>query len=301
MITARQCLVWSCALWLLSACSNPEKIDEDVPRPAMLTFYQLGNSGSRLDIFWHEFPNSADTRLRLDAPLHDCEGLAVYVNPTAEQNNRLSRTTATSVAPVRLKLAESVMTPWSHLPDEPCAVLVIAGYLIDEAFMGLSFSTREGVFHRQEVQLIWEGRAHAWKVYPLTGITGQLEAGIPDEWWDRSVTVSFDFPNGRREETTLSLIEAARLLDGPLYQDTQYHKDYLWQSVRFWIRAALAKLDLDFREREYRGKGVSLPDELVSVDGVEGKWIVDPRDGREPNTHIDFLIEDARFIRLFLE
>jgi hypothetical protein len=288
------------ALLMLGACTNRDLTDPDVPTPTQLTFYQLTDSGDRVDIFWQEWPYGADARLRIETPLEGCDSLAVYVNPDAGNPRRLSPA-PTAVAPVRLTSADRALASWQQLPVGRCAVLITAGYLLNEAFMGFSFSTREGVFHRQPLRLRATRPGRVWKTYPLTGITERLAAEFPDDWQGRLVTVSFDWPDGRREEATLNLAEAARLLDGPYYEGTRNHIRQPWRSMRFWVRAAMAELDLDFREQESPQDGRFTFRELVSVANSEGKWVLDPRDGREPTTALAYPILQARYIRIKLE
>lgn len=287
-------------LLMMGACTNRDLVDPDVPTPTQLTFYQLTDSGDRVDIFWQEWPYGGDARLRLDSPLDGCESLALYVNPDAGNSRRLTPA-PTTVALARLQSGDVELAAWQQLPAGRCAVLITAGYLLDEAFMGFSFATRDGVFHRQPLRLRAERQGRVWKTHPLTGIAERLAAEFPDDWQGRLVTVSFDWPDGRREEATLNLADAARLLDGPYYEGTHNHIEQPWKSMRFWVRAALAKLDLDFREQESPQDGRFASRELVSVANDEGRWVLDPRDGREPSTALGMPIIDARYLRIKLE
>jgi hypothetical protein len=290
----KRVLLAACLVWL-TACSHPDRLDDAVLVPPQLTFYQLEANTGSLHLFWHEWPYYADTRLNLVTPLADCASIAVYVNPEGAQLNLLS-TQPTTVAPLKLRDSAEEMEKWYGFPAERCAVMVCAGYILDAAFMGLSFSTRDGVFHREFVTLTRE-RQGAWQVHPLTGVAEQLHADFPELWYDREVTVSFDFPDGHREETTLMLAEAAEILEGPFYQGTTYHLRQPWNSVRFWTRAALAKLDLDFREQEVRGPGGLMTNQLVSVEGVGGNWTFDPRDGRPPHNVLYSPAQALRYLR----
>ena len=273
------------SLSLFCACAYKGRIDDDVILSPELTIYQMQREP--LQLFWLEWPQNSATRMTLDSAPTDCERWAVYVNPQDNQLNRLS-SAGTVVAPLTLQNGSAELANWSRLPADRCTVQVIAGYLIDEAFMGLSFSTRDGVFRREAVKLPRE-KSGGWKLHALDGIVERLQQDYPAEWLDRVITVSFDFPGGHREETDLTLWQAAELLDGPFYRDAAFQIEQPWRYVRFWTRAALEKLKLDFREQEGA---------LVSVGQARGKWQVDPRDGRSAGAELFYPLLDARYLRL---
>jgi hypothetical protein len=294
---------------LLSACVTQQVAERAKARPATLEFYQLPGNGAELEIFWHETPYLADTRLRVNTPLESCDTLSAYVNPETAGPHRLS-SEGISVAPKLVKDDNAEMAQWADLPDDPCGVLITAGYVMDTAFIGLSFSTREGVFHRESLRLSAakdeEALPGGWwlmavaepfmlPVYPIIGLASRTGTEVPKEWLSRTITVSFEFPDRRRRETTIGFEEAAQLLVGQHYLEGEAYVKTPWVTVRYWTRAALVKLDLDFREQATPPSLTST--ELVSVGGYAGRWVFDTRDGRPPATMLSVRVLDAKYVR----
>jgi hypothetical protein len=281
---------------LLASCSTEYSRHKKAEMPAQLTFYQVENRAGQLRLFWQESPYPSDNMMRVETPLMDCDSVALYINPTPDNPRHLGMA-ALKVAPQRLASGEVELAQWSSLPGEHCTVLLTAGYVMDETFMGLSFSTREGVFLRRELRLSIAKPPGTSAGGPQRKLEDPGDWHIPDEWRRRTLTVSFDFPNGRREETTLSLEEVGHLLHGPYYLDDAYHRRWPWKTARFWVRGALAKLDLDFREAANREDRYAAR-RLESVGGVSGDWVLDTRDGRGPTNVLSVPVDEARYLRL---
>ena len=302
-----------CLLLSLAGCSSAgrdaepgiESVEtgpasEEVAAVPELTFYRLAYRRDRTRLFWQEWPHYVDTQLTLGTPLADCDVQALYAYSTEGTPRQVSRK-GTPVTPVRLRNTDEELSAWAALPDDRCSALITVGYWIEDAFMGLSLSTGEGVFRRVPARFPMEGSEDGQRLESLRGITGQLQQAFPQDWDDRRMTISFDFPGGRRAEATLSLMEAAAQLDGSLYRSTAPRLERPWESVRFWTRAALARLELDFREQAEEETGSVLSAVLTSVNGVRGAWWFDTGDGRGVTSVLSTPVEQARHIRFRVE
>lgn len=284
---------------LLCACSGQRSTERREARPAELEFYQISDVGSNVRIFWHETPYLSDTQMQLQTPLSQCAHVALYANPTTENPNRLGQSPIT-VTPRQVKDQTEELAQWSRLPHDPCGVLVTAGYIKDVAFMGLSFSTRQGVFFRQYLRLTRDKLPGEFLSDTQVALALLASSNNDDKWRDKEMTVSFDFPDGHREEITLSFHRAVQLLDGPYYRESQWNLKTPWIFARFWIRAAMAGLNLDFREQVSPDARGYFTLKLSSVNGFKGDWQLDTRDGRPPTDKLYTLLEESPYIRLSL-
>jgi hypothetical protein len=288
-----------------TGCLTNALVDEAAGADTRLEFAIVDDSPDNARIFWRESPYTASSLLRVNADLPECERLSpIGTDPV-------------TVDPSRLDDREAEMAQWQYLPDGPCSVLISAGYIVNDLFLGLSFSTREdGVFQQFEVGLsedressptTWFLLPWAWMIYePVYAVTIYplllVSLSIPVELQEEVVTVSFDMPDGNRLETTLQAEEALNLLAGQYYRETKLHRKAPWLQVRFWVRAALAKLSLDYREEVSTHEQTYWEDtnQLVYVDGHWGPWRFDPRDGRAPRRSLYEPLGESRVIRLSL-
>lgn len=311
-------LIVSCAL-LNSGCVTSRAIKNYEGDDAVLEFRLASNTMPAPRVYWSESPPHAETMLTLRLPAADCESVSIYVNPTADSSNLLDEKTL-SVAPARP--GGSTTDYWQYIPADPCTILLLAGNFDDGDFSGVQYATVTSDFERLTIDLakdriknedddlpayLWPLAVVMVPVYATVAVVTVESFGLiprKDRDFEHPVTVSFDFPDGSREETIMSEEEAIELLDGPFYQDGALFPADRFNSnfARFWVRAALLKLELDFREEQIAQWNDENGTEystlaLVNVDGLDGDWLVDPRNGSEPATSLYTRIENPRFIR----
>lgn len=277
-----------------------EPAEEAATAVPELRFYLVAYRSDRMRLFWHEWPHYADNRLTLGTPLDDCRKQTLYAYAVEAAPERVSHK-GTAVTPLRLRNTAEEMAAWDRLPSGYCSAMITAGYWIEDAFTGLSLSTRDGVFRRVSARMPMEPGDAGASLGNLKGIKDWLEQSFPEEWAGREVTVSFDFPRGRHTEVTLSLMGAASTLDGPYYQTADWQNEQPWNTVRFWARAALARLELDFREQAESETGDVQSTVLTSVEGVRGAWWFDTQDGRDVTSALGTPLNGARHIRFQVE
>lgn len=318
-------LAATCMALLLAACSNidrtvqvdagdddanqdvvegpvdsSESAAQDATVDPQLNFYLVAYRGDRMRLFWHESPHYADNRLTLGTPLAGCKQQTLYANAAGAAPVRVF-IKGTAITPRRLRNTGEELAAWETLPEDSCSALITAGYWIEDAFVGLSLSTRDGVFRRVPARMPMEPDEAGADLQDLKGIRDWVQGSLPEGWAERQVTVSFDFPRGRRTEVTLSLAGAAATLDGPYYQTTDWKLEQPWNTVRFWTRAALARLELDFREQAESETGEVQSTVLTSVEGVRGAWWFDTQDGRDVTSALATPLEAASHIRFQVE
>lgn len=282
------------------AVDSSEASGQDTLVTPEMTFYLVAYRGDRMRLFWHEWPHYADNRLTLGTPLADCKKQTLYAFAVGTPPERISHK-GTALTPLRLRNTAEELAAWEQLPENNCSALITAGYWIEDAFTGLSLSTRDGVFRRVSARVPMDESEAGASLESLKGIRDWMEQSLPENWIEREITVSFDFPRGRRTQVTLSLPGAAATLDGPYYQTTDWQSEQPWNTVRFWTRAALARLELDFREQAESESGDVQSTVLTSVEGIRGAWWFDTQDGRDVTSALDTPIEGARHIRFQVE
>lgn len=314
----RAAAAFAVALTLVeSGCVTSRAIRNYEGDAAILRFRLVSNEMPAPRIYWRESPPHAETLLTIRPPASGCDTVSIYVNPTAESPNLLGDKTM-SVAPADPGGAGQ----WRFIPDTPCTVLLLAGESDESGFAGLSFSTPAGEFDRRHIDLardriksgddkipayLWPVAVLMVPVYAAVGVTTAETLGLvprKEREFGHAVTVSFDFPDGSRKETQMREDEAIEILKGRFYHDGAVFPadSYNSNTARFWIRAALLKLELDFREEqaaqwneEHDAEYSTLA--LVSVGGIDGDWLIDPRDGTEPSDSLYMQLPNPRYVR----
>ena len=282
-----------------SAIYRVRLIDADTPRPLL---------------YWQESPRFFATALRLSPPVDSCNQVEVYANRHPARPLQLSAS-AQGVSPVDLISEADEMAYWQNIMRPECALLVTFGTLRKDLFTGLSLSTQTGVVRRERAPI--QGRVGAqfsnpWMfmfagifditkspLYVLAGTTAASADG-PTE----PVTVIFDFPGGRREQAALTADEVTTLLrrHDP---DVLTVPPYPLKRARPWVRAALAKLRLEFVEK---AAGDILQDEwlpesleLVMVEGYRLSWVYRVDTHAEYFKDLTYWIGDASSLRFSIQ
>ena len=305
-----------CLKWLLtsaiaifsSACITTASLQEAAGEPAKINVRLLDLDSDISVICSEESPQHNETILSADQSWNNCHRNVIYVNPGPGQFHILT-TEPQEVEPLFLNKESDERDLWLHVPDEQCALVLMMGTVENTGFTGLSLSTREKVIKRigMYFQDDKPGKGSFWfysvTAAPLadailivvgTPFFGAMAVNSATEKpFSDPVTVSFDFPDGTRRQTSLTYAEAEDKLRrnfprlfSPLYKE--------WDDIRFWTRAALLDLHLDYREvAASNNKEVS----LVQVNQYSGNWQYDPRDGRDLQHNISEPLLDTRYIR----
>ena len=266
---------------IFSGCLTTHYASEGIGKKAKIKFEVLNPEAPNPVIHWLEYPIPNETALTLNAPLPGCEKLRFFANPTKSNMHELSDKME-KVELIKLRTAKDEQNLWNYLPPDQCSVLLTVGY---GDFIGVSASTRSGVFKRHEISFQADKESNAGALIlatlapfydvlysPLYLTMGLAVSTAPaiDE-----VTVVFDFPDGQQKETKLTYDEALRILKNHFfYSDFSELKINPSRIVNFWLHAALIKLRLDFK-MDGMPKDLDSPfwrTGLKSVDKFEGSW-----------------------------
>jgi len=267
---------------IFSGCATTHYAHDVIGKQATIKFEVLNPDMPNPIIHWLEYPVPNETALTLNPQLLSCEKLRFFVNPTESDPHELSDKLE-EVELIKLRTEKDEQILWDFLPPDQCAVLLTVGY---SDFVGLSVSTRSGVFERHEISFQKDIEGNPAKLilvsiapfydaiampFVLTYVLA--DSAIPSIDY---VSVIFDFPDGRREETKLTYDEASHILkDHFYYSDFSEVKISPSRIVNFWLHAALMKLRLDFR-MEGLPKNEDSPfwqTKLKSIDKFEGGWL----------------------------
>lgn len=314
----------------LSGCVSARLANKAVGQAASMRFRVLDSAMPRVLVFWREEPVFTETMLALEPSLPGCREIKVFANPTAKSSKPLSAI-PTPVEAIHLDKGIQEAAMWRHIPAVDCAILLTVGTIAEDGFVGVSATTRQGALRRIEMPLPGDRPAQpglllalpfvlaigeplalgfsaalvaiAAAVSPFLGIAYLLEAA--EEPSRKSITVSFDFPDGSRREAVIGHAEATRILekyfpDGLESETIGAESADTREFVRFWTRAALMKLTLEFRE-EGSGEPDASDFRLTYVGGHWGKWMFDPRDGRGAMANLTTLLKNAPYLRFRLE
>ena len=266
---------------ILSGCGTAHFVREGIGRKAKIKFEVLNPQMPNPMIHWVEYPNPSETALTLNPSLPGCDKLRFFVNPTKSDAHELSDKFE-EVDLIKLRTEKDEQNLWNFVPSDHCAVLLTVGY---GDFVGLSASTRSGVFERHEIsfQKDMEGNPFylitaaaapfydAWYT-PSYLVLGLAAAAIPaiDD-----LTVVLDFPDGRRNEIKLTYDEASAILKDH-FSNSDFVEFGILPSrfVNFWLHAALVKLRIDFTVKGSKTNPDSpfLQAYIESIDRFEGSW-----------------------------
>ena len=253
-----------CAAISLSGCATTRMMAENRGSEAELRFRLVTAEMPAPRFYWSESPRHAETMLTITPTLPGCDAARIYINPSVRNQNSLNNDVIVT-APIHTTKSIDPDLYWANVTDKDCAVLVLAISDAQSKTEGLWVSTEAGQEALTSVNLPEsnpDDDLHPSMVpfmvllapmYLAIGGTAIEVANVipgPDTSMLNELSVSFEFQDERVLETTLGKDEAINYLKGPYYIDGQFIKADAYNPflVRYWIRAAILKLDLDFRE-----------------------------------------------------
>jgi hypothetical protein len=288
-------------------CFTTASLQEATGEKARIHVRLLKVDSSLPVVYSEETPQRNETGIFVGQFIAGCHTYTIYANPSPESTNVLT-TESVEIYPLILDDESDEHGLWSLVPDNRCALLLMVGEVQETGFAGFSLSTRDKVLKRVGIYLQKDkpGKSIFWlfSIYPApfydavllvvgTPLFGAMaidsasHKAFPDP-----VTVSFDFPDGTRSQTSITYKEAETTLRrnfpalfSPLLNE--------WNDIRFWTRAALLKLRLDYREVTSDKGNIN----LAQISQYQGLWRYDPRDGRGLETDIREPLQDTRYIR----
>jgi hypothetical protein len=293
---------------LTSACITTASLQEAAGEAATINVRLLGPDSDSPMIFIEESPQHNETILAVYDAGNKCQRFNVYVNPLPGSPNILTAEPLW-VKPLSLDRESDERALWSSIQEDNCAMILMIGAVEETGFAGLSLSSSDGVIKRVGMYFQDDkpGKGAFWfysvSAAPLADailiVVGSpffgamaVDSATAKPFSD-PVTVSFDFPDGTRRQTSLDYTEAEDMLRrnfphlfSPLYKE--------WNDIRFWTRAALVDLRLDYREVTSSKNGNV---KLAQVNQYQGRWRYDPRDGRKLKENISEPLLDTRYIR----
>ena len=265
-----------------SGCGTAHFIREGIGKKAKTKFEVLHPEMPDPMIHWIEYPNPTETALTLNPQAPNCEKFRFFVNPTKSDPHELSDQLE-EVELIKLRNEKEKQNLWNFVPPDRCAVLLTVGY---SDFVGLSASTRSGVFLKHEISFQKDiegippalitaaaGPFHDVMYTPLylTFVLVDAAVASPDD-----ITVVFDFPDGRRMETKLTYDEASRILKGHFFRSDSVEFGFMFSRLaNFWLHAALIKLRLDFSIQGIQTDPDSpfMRTSIQSIDKFRGSWL----------------------------
>ena len=134
-----------------SGCGTAHFIREGIGKKAKIKFEVLHPEIPDPMIHWIEYPNPTETALTLNPQALDCEKFRFFINPTKSDPHELSDQLE-EVELIKLRNEKEKQNLWNFVPPDRCAVLLTVGY---SDFVGLSASTRSGVFLKHEISLLY--------------------------------------------------------------------------------------------------------------------------------------------------
>jgi hypothetical protein len=222
---------------------------------------------------------------------------------------------AVDVRPIQLGARSEELASWNNISETRCALLVTAGRIEDDDFMGISVSTPSKIIRRHGIGLQddlaakhrWWGMVPVAMLYDITHIPLYYAVGLIGSTADNPtepVTVIFQFPDGSRKLATLYSEEVKKILK-EIYPTVLSGLPFPLKRVRTWTRAAIVKLRMEFTE-EAGGELVTdewMPDSLrlKMVDGKVGNWVYRLDTGTESSTDLTIGMGDSSSIRFVLE
>lgn len=319
----------------LAGCSTftHEYTKESAMHESMtLEFRVLDNKMPKPVIFWREFPGYNETLLVLEPPLPECDQVNFFINPSSGWPNLLTKK-AIHLPPVNLSTKQQEFAQWNHISAKKCAVLLTVGTVIERGLVGLSATTptenirsfdfelkkyKEG---EKSVLMLGNTLTVPWAIAlsPILYGTEAIETMRKEGPFTDEVTVSFENLDGTHHQVSLDYKEARQIIESyfpeqilelstnrpkeaisyPEIIPGQHHE---WLNIRFWVRAALMKMKLEFREETVIDSSDENDTEihLVWVGGQGGEWVFDPRDGRGLMKNLHSPLKSARYLRFKL-
>ena len=295
-------------------CAIRHTLEDVAGEQAEYKFRVLDSDMPHLMIHWVEKPRHIETAIRLDPQLGSCKKVRIFVNRHPDSPIQLSED-QTGTYPLDLLSRDEEMESWKNIPEKECALLITLGTIREDLFTGISISTHNDIIRRYRT--VMQGRLKGrpsqlgWlmfssihdyvysPIYVLGGAAG-MKAGGPTQ----PVTVIFEFPGGNLAQTVLTRSEVTDLL-GSYYPNVLSVPMYPLEHIRAWVRAAIAKLKLEFVE-ETTGDIAHdewIPDslDLKMVNGYWGIWKYTINDQGNYDTDLAGLIGDSCLIRFSLQ
>lgn len=308
-------LTGALALVALCGCITGTAVKEAAGERPSIEFRVLDATMPGPRLFWRERPQHAVNVVTLAPELPGCDRARFFVSAHAGFATELGDGPV-KIIPGRVADATELARTWDRLPNDPCIVHVFAGAIGDAGERGVFVDTgapdgdavssglpegkppQPGIWFMVPFAPMYDA-VFSVTLFPVFAAGGAYERSKGP--YAEPVTVSFEFPDGRREEASLDYASADALLSPEIYDPIFPVRDYArWQLARFWIRAALMELALDHREVQIETERDGWRVELASVDGEAGRWLVDPRDAREVGPSLLQLMGYSRVLRLRL-
>lgn len=266
-------------------CATRHTLEDVAGERAVYKFRVSDSDISHLMIHWVEKPKHIETALLLDPRLGACDQITIYANRHPDSPLKLSENQS-GITPLDLLSITEEMESWKNIPEKECAILVTLGTIREDLFTGVSISTHNDVIrrHRTVLQGRLKGRPSqlGWLAfagirdyvnspfYVLGGVVG-MKAGGPIQ----AVTVTFEYPGGDLAQTVLTRSEVTDLLSS-YYPNVLSVPMHPLEHIRAWVRAAIAKLKLEFVEETTGDVSHDewIPDslDLKMVNGFWGNW-----------------------------
>lgn len=266
-------------------CAMRHTLEDVAGERAEYNFRVFDTDMPHLMIHWVEKPRHIETAIRLDPQFAACNKVRTFVNRHPDSPIQLSED-ETGAYPLDLLSRDEELDSWKYIHDKECALLITLGTIREDLFTGVSISTNNDIIrrHRTVIQGRLKGRPSqlGWlmfsgihdyvysPIYVLGGAAG-MKAGGPTH----PVTVIFEFPEGTRAQTDLTRSEVTDLL-GTYYPNVLSVPMYPLEHIRAWVRAAIAKLELEFVEETTGDLAHDewIPDslDLKMVNGYRGNW-----------------------------
>lgn len=320
MINKHGCYAYS--LFLLTGivafisygCATRHTLEDVAGERAEYNFRVLDAEMPHLMIHWVEKPRHIETAIRLDPQPGDCRKVRIFINRYPDSPIELSENPA-GAYPLDLLSRDEEMESWKYIHEKECALLITLGTIREDLFTGVSVSANNDIIRRYRtvIQGRLKGRPSqlGWlmfsgihdyvysPIYVLGGAAG-MKAGGPTH----PVTVIFEFPEGALAQTDLTRSEVTELL-GSHYPNVLSVPMHPLEHIRAWVRAAIAKLELEFVE-ETTGDVAHdewIPDSLYlkMVNGYWGNWKYTVDDLGSYDSDLAGSIGDSSLIRFSLQ
>ena len=280
------------SLIFTNGCVTSYLVKEAIGEEAEINIRCFRSDSGDFVVNWTETPIGNESAIYISSPLNECENIYCYLDAQADQNNQITEKFQT-ISPITYHDKQSRIAKLRELQLKQCDVLISVGVISEGEFSGISIIADQRVI-AEKLFPMPEDKPSDSRMWPGAAIGGPIADAIiiggAPVWWaifetekqliPDVITISFDFENGERKETFLTYEEAHEILTKQyphVYEDFYGLFAQKEATVRFWARAALAKLNVSFREERFGLKERNL--EFTSINDEQSTWGFDLRDG----------------------
>ena len=295
------------SLIFTNGCFTSYVVKDAIGEKAEVNIRSFRSDNGDFVVNWLETPVGNESAIYVSSPLNECAQITCYLDTQDNQKQEITDKFQ-AIFPVENPDKQSRADKARALQLKECDVFISFGTITQDDFSGISIIIDQGIIAEKAFPMPEDKPPDSSMWLPTIFAPLADAIAIPFGWAyyvagrgpipDGEIVVSFDFENGVRKETSLTYDEANETLKRQFPKIFDDFYGFLTQkelTVRFWTRAALAKLNTGFREERFDSNVENL--EFTTIGSEETTWGFDLRDGTPKKCSLMNYIGTTGYIR----